>query len=67
MPKGWFPNELQRLSEPDLLEWLLVDAWPFLAEVFDESLNWADEVEHPPSPSLRQKPQASNDSTELSE
>ena len=67
MPKGWFPDKLQRLSEQDLLEWLLVDAWPFLSEVFDESLIWADEVEHPAAPSMKRKSPPENDSTQLSE
>jgi len=35
------------MSKPSFLRWALVDAWPFLAEVFDESLLWASEVPLP--------------------
>lgn len=52
-PRGWFPNKLRRMSQSELLEWVLVDGWCFWAEIFDESLIWADEVDPPPAPSTR--------------
>jgi len=59
-PKGWFPNKLRRMSEQEIVEWVLVHGWSFVAEVFDESLLWADEVEPPPAPSIRRPPQKSS-------
>jgi hypothetical protein len=40
-PVGWFANKLRRLKSPELLESLLVDLWPFVAEMYDESMNMA--------------------------
>ena len=54
--KGWFPAKFHKLSEPDLLEWLLVNAWPMCAEILDEALSWADEFEHPPGNSMKRPP-----------
>jgi hypothetical protein len=67
-PKGWFQAKLHKFSEPDLLEWLLVDAWPMCAEILDESLSWEDEFEHPPGKSMRRPPQkiSSEDSASFS-
>jgi len=42
--KGWFPTALAGLSRKDLLEFLLVKAWPFWLEVFDESCFWFDRL-----------------------
>jgi len=55
-PKGWFPNHLSKMPEPDIVEWLLVDAWPFVGEICDESLSWADGVQPPPAPSHKLPP-----------
>lgn len=55
--KGWFPTKLRKFSEPELLEWLLVDAWPICAEIFDETLSWTDGFEHPLSRSMKRPPQ----------
>lgn len=66
--KGWFPAKFHKLSEPDLLEWLLVIAWPMCAEILDESLSWADEFAHPPAYSMKRPPRkiADEDSASFS-
>lgn len=68
-PKGWFPTRLRKMSEPDLLEWLLIDAWAFCSEIFDETLSWADEFEHPFAPSTKRhlRQISSQDSASFSE
>lgn len=55
-PKGWFPNKLRRMNERALVEWVLVDGWHFWGDVFDEALTWADGVEPPIAPCIRQPP-----------
>lgn len=45
--KGWFSDHLSKMSVDDALEWLLTDGCDFWLEVLDESLLWADSVEHP--------------------
>jgi hypothetical protein len=45
--KGWFTDRLSGMSESDAIEWLLTDGCAFWIEVFDETLSWADSVEHP--------------------
>ena len=50
---GWFPTKLRNLSKPELLEWLLVDAWPICADLLDGVLEWASEFEHPIAPSSK--------------
>lgn len=45
--KGWFSDHLSQMSEDDALEWLLTDGCDFWLEVLDESLLWADSVDHP--------------------
>jgi hypothetical protein len=68
--KGWFPARLYKLSKIELLEWLLVDAWPICVEILDETLLWADEVEHPTAPSMKKsppRPASSQDAASFSE
>ena len=55
-PKGWFPNKLRRITPRELVEWLLLEGWHFWAEIFDESMLWADGVKPPPAPSTRRAP-----------
>src|ERR1043165_2835522 len=55
-PKGWFPNKLRRMPVKELIEWVLLDGWNFSAEIFDEAMLWADEVQPPIAPSIRTPP-----------
>jgi hypothetical protein len=66
--KGWFPAKLHTLSEPELLEWLLVDAAPICLEILDETLEWEGSFQHPTGPSERRHPQklSSEDSASFS-
>ena len=50
--KGWFTDHLSKMSVDDALEWLLTDGCDFWLEVFDETLHWAESVQHP-EPSIR--------------
>jgi hypothetical protein len=45
--KGWFSEHLSQMSVDEALEWLLTDGSCFWLEVMDESLLWADSVDHP--------------------
>jgi hypothetical protein len=43
--QAWFPATIRALPHKDILRWLLIDAWDlFAAEIFDESVEWADQV-----------------------
>lgn len=42
--KGWFPEKLYKMKEPQLIEWLLVEASGFCMEIFDETLTWDDNI-----------------------
>jgi hypothetical protein len=42
-PTGWLGERLRTLSREDFLEWALVDAWPLVLGVVDETLIWSDE------------------------
>jgi hypothetical protein len=67
--KKWFPAKLHKFSEPELLEWLLVDAAPICLEMLDETLEWVDEFpDHPPGRSMKRPPQklSSGDSASFS-
>jgi hypothetical protein len=55
-PKGWLPKKVRNLTKAQLLEWLLVDAWPVWLETLDETLIWAEEVEHPKAFTQRREP-----------
>jgi hypothetical protein len=68
-PKGWFPDKLRRMTSRELVEWILLDGWHFCAEVFDEAMLWADEIEPPLAPSTRRSLPASSspDASSLSE
>lgn len=60
-PTGWFPARLRKMTKPQLLEWVLVDGWPFWAEVLDESLLWSEDSPAPPPPDApHQSPPASS-------
>jgi uncharacterized protein YjiS (DUF1127 family) len=60
--KGWFANKLRRMSERELVEWILLDGWYLSWEVFDEAMRWADEVAHPIAPSTRRPSHTSSSS-----
>jgi len=45
--KGWFSDHLSRMSVDDALEWLVTDGCNFWLEVLDETLLWANTVDHP--------------------
>jgi hypothetical protein len=68
-PKGWFANKLRRMTERELVEWILIEGWHFWAEIFDEAHSWADEVEPPPAPSMRRRtaPPSEPDSSTFAE
>ena len=48
--RGWLPRRLARMSRLELLDWLLVSAWPFLLHVADDALLWNDQAIWPPRP-----------------
>jgi hypothetical protein len=50
---GWFQAKLGKLSKDELVEWLIVDAWPICADLLDGVLSWAEEFEHPIAPSTK--------------
>lgn len=54
--KGWLPSKLAKISEEDALIWLLVDGHRFWIEILDETLLWADSVDHP-EPYIRISPE----------
>lgn len=66
---GWVGRKLSALPEAEAIEWLLTDGWRLAAEVLDETLHWADEIEvrppapcHKPAPPPSPEPDKSNGS-----
>lgn len=45
--KGWLTDYLSNMAEGEALEWLLTKGWDYWSEVMDETLLWADSVDHP--------------------